>query len=145
MYGKMQESGFIKILPEIYICLRTCLPRVQRALSCFSSWVPLKLHCGWTAAVTDDLILVELMVDNILYFYNPLLFSLNFDHDLGGILWLLCLMRLGTLLPRLGKDFFDRLLNVLLVDKTLLTVARASGQPVIWSGKWFPLVASSHI
>ena len=51
----------------------------------------------------------------------------------------------GTLLPRLGKDFFDRLLNVLLVDKTLLTVARASGQPVILSGKWFPLVASSHI
>ena len=54
-------------------------------------------------------------------------------------------MMLGTLLPGLGKDFFDRLLNVLLEDKTLLTVARASSQPVILSGKWFPLVASSHI
>ena len=61
------------------------------------------------------------MVGSLLYFYNPLLFSLNFDQDLGGILWLLCLVMLGMLLPRLGKDFFNRLLNVLLEDKTLLS------------------------
>ena len=53
------------------------------------------------------------------------------------------------LIPRSGKDFVDRSLNVLLLDEALLTATNSfctSGfAGLLWSGKWLPLVASSLI
>ena len=58
-------------------------------------------------------------------------------------------MALGMLIPRSGEDFLDGPLNVLLLDWALLTVAQslwaACPPSLLWSRKWFPLVASSHI
>ena len=52
-------------------------------------------------------------------------------------------------ISRSGKDFVDRSLNVLLLDKALLTAANsfctAGFTGLLWSGKWLRLVASSLI
>ena len=53
------------------------------------------------------------------------------------------------LIPRSGEGFLDRTLHVLLVDQTQLTVAKSLCTTCLtsplWSRKWLPLVASSHI
>ena len=49
MYGKMQESGLLDIIP--LICILTILGQCP----VFSvSWIPLKVH-GWAAAAADGL------------------------------------------------------------------------------------------
>lgn len=45
-------------------------------------------------------------------------------------------MVIGMLIPRSGEDFVDRPLNVLSLDWTLVTAAKASGPAVslVWCG-----------
>ena len=65
--------------------------------------------------MAEDLILRKLSDGQHSLFYNPHPFGLNCDQGLGGISRPVY-HELGMLFPRLGKDFPDRPLNVLLLD-----------------------------
>ena len=54
------------------------------------------------------------MVGSIIY--NPLSFGLDFDQGSGGFFWSVYPRVLGMFIPRSGKDFIDKPLNVLLLD-----------------------------
>lgn len=75
--------------------------------------------------MVNDLILIELDGGHHSLFSSPLPLSLNSDHGLRGISRAVCPMVPGMLTPRSGKDFFDRPLDVLLLDQALLPVAQS--------------------
>lgn len=123
--------------------------RARSASSWSSPWIPFRVYCRSAAAVANDLIL-ELDGGRPSLVSNHFPFGLDFYQGLRGISWPFCPMVLGMLIPRWGKDFVDRPLNALLPDKALfvnssLTPLDCLFYSLLWSRKWLPLVASSHI
>ena len=147
----MQETEFIKFSPEnVYLRASfASFPRAQSASLWPSPWTPFRVYCRSATAVANGLTLVELGGGQHSLSYNSFSFGLNFDQSLGGTSWPICPMLLGMLIPRPGKYFVDRPLNVLLLDWVLLTVAKSLWTicltKLLWFRIWFPLVAFSHI
>ena len=140
MYGKMQETGFIKFSPEnnwgpVLPVLRehemphpALCPEFLSRMYCMSSYT------------ANNSNLIELDGGQHFFFYKTLLLCLNFDKDLGGISWPICPTALGILIPMSGEDFIDMLLTVLLLDSGLLIVAQSLWTAcltcLLWSRKW---------
>jgi len=125
----MQELGFIKFFPENIWPFEDQFCWFSQSTECLI--LIFALCCCSATAVAEDLILVELDGELHSLFHNPFSFGLNFDQALGGILWPVCPMVLRMRIHRSGRDFVGKPLSVFLLDKVLLTVAKACQLPVL--------------
>lgn len=110
---------FLKqILWKYLTTWRLVLPvfsRAQRASFLISCWIPFRVYWRSATEVTNNLIFIEWDDEQHPLFYNPFPFRLNVNPVWGDIVWPICPMALGMLIPRLGKGFVDKLLHGLLL------------------------------